>query len=83
MPAPIAPETSSSAVTTEAGNRLNSATADDMTRLALSVQTSSMQISPELQDTMSTSVKVDIGLGRPVIAGLNARIELVPTTTAS
>ncbi len=83
MPVFVALELSSSAVAIEVGNKLNSATMDDAIWLALSVKNSSMQISPGPQVTMSTLVKVEIGLGGPVLAGINSTTLFVPTTTAS
>lgn len=79
----VAQELISSAEAIEVGNTLNSATMDDATWLALSVKNSSIHISHEAQVTMSTLVKVEIGLGGPVLAGINSTMLFVPTTTAS
>ena len=83
IPASIASTMSSSAVTIEAGNTRNSATTDDATWLALSVKASATHISPEAHVPMSTFVRMKIGLGKPVRAGINSTTSSVPTTTAS
>lgn len=78
IPASIASTMSSSAVTIEAGNTRNSATTDDATWLALSVKTFATHISPEAHVPMSTFVRMEIGLGKPVRAGINSTTSLVP-----
>lgn len=83
VPVCVALELFSSAVAIEVGNTLNSATMDDAIWLALSVKNSSMQIFPGAQLTISTFVKVEIGLSTPVLAGINSTMLFVPTTTAS
>ena len=79
----IAPDLFSNVVAIEVGNTRNFATTDDAIWLALSVKNSSMKSSPGAELTMSTFVKVETGVGGPVLAGINSTTLFVPITTAS
>lgn len=70
------------AVGTGAGNTLYSVTGDNAAWLALTANIRSNRISPEPQLTMWALVKVDIGVVKPVVAGISLAIMLVLATTA-